>query len=151
MGKSVSTWLMSNERVPAGFPCDRVFLRPTEKVKRDMYRGIHVWFAPTDNEGLHVPPMEAGLCGCALVAHGIPEAGMGDYAVDGKTALCYPRCDRKAAFEGVRRLAADANLREAMGAELRKWVVENIGTRRQNMERMVGLFEKAMSKTEGAA
>jgi glycosyltransferase involved in cell wall biosynthesis len=32
-----------------------------------LYSSCHIWFAPTESEGLHNVPMEANLCGCLVV------------------------------------------------------------------------------------
>jgi len=132
-----STVLMSAYDVPEGFPADEIVMNPSEDEKRDMYRSVGVWYAPTDNDGLHIPPMEAGLCGAALVAHGVSEAGMEDYAIPGDTALTYPTGDLETASLQACRLLSDENLRSYMSRSLGNLLIEEIGSRRDNMARMV--------------
>jgi len=132
-GTEVERWVISNEEPDAGFPADRWFVRPSEKEKREMFQRVSIWFAPTDSEGLHVVPLEAGACGCALVAHGKPSAGMGDYAIHKKTALVYGEYDIKQATDFVASLVDEELLRCELGTNLRGYIVRNIGSRRKNM------------------
>ena len=130
---------------PGNFPCHQSIHHPSEERKRLMYQNTNIWFAPTDNEGLHVPPMEAGLCGCALVAHDIPSAGMMDYALPDETALCYPKYNREAAWSCVEKLIECSSTRAELAEALRQRLLTHIGSRSRNMKRMVGLFEEVLN------
>lgn len=57
--------------------------------KIDMMRNCDIWLATTINDGLHIPPMEAGMCGCNLVAAGHRASGMSDYAIEDMTAKTF--------------------------------------------------------------
>ena len=139
-GAAVEFYFLSrHSQISEGFPPAQVLSNPTEEAKRDMYRKIDIWFAPTDNEGLHVPPMEAGLCGAALVANELPSAGMVDYAKHGNTALCYGNIE--AAEEFVAALVEDSVYRKRLASNLRQHIVEKIGNRRDNMVRFATFFD----------
>ena len=55
---------------------NRDIVNPSEDELNCWYNKIAVWFSPTELEGLHNPPMEAGLAGCALVCTDHPRAGI---------------------------------------------------------------------------
>ena len=48
-----------------------------------------VWLSTTVNEGLHIPPLEAALCGCFLVSRDKEESGLSDYSIDNYTSFNY--------------------------------------------------------------
>jgi hypothetical protein len=64
-------------------------IRPLMKDKIALMRKCDIWISTTINEGCHIPPMEAGLCGCNIVVKGVSSAGVSDYAVEGVTAKTY--------------------------------------------------------------
>jgi hypothetical protein len=63
--------------------------QPSFVDKIDMMRNCDIWLATTVNDGLHIPPMEAGMCGCNLVAAGHRASGMSDYAIEDMTAKTF--------------------------------------------------------------
>jgi hypothetical protein len=101
-----------------------------------LYNTCHIWFAPTDNEGLHNVPMEAALCGCLVVCSDHPLNGMSaDYAFDGQTAMVYEFGDLKQAAELIKN--PDWGLVKNMQDHLRT----EIGTREENMTKLVEYLE----------
>ena len=108
---------------------------------RELYNGLRVWIAPTELEGLHNPPMEAGLCGCALVCTDHGRSGMSDYALDGETAMVYPARDIAAGAERVGALLRDEALRARLGGTLDRLLREKIGGRERNMSRLLDMLE----------
>jgi len=108
---------------------------------REWYNGLRVWVAPTELEGLHNPPMEAGLCGCALVCTDHGRSGMSDYAIDGETALSYPARDVAAGAERVGRLLRDEALRARLAGNLDALLRGKIGGRERNMSRLLDMLE----------
>lgn len=102
----------------------------------DLYSSCHIWFAPTDSEGLHNVPMEAALCGCLIVSSNAPLNGMlYDYAFPGETAMVYQKGDIEGAADLIRNPDWD------LIHNMRKHIVEKIGDRRMNMMRLVKLLE----------
>jgi glycosyltransferase involved in cell wall biosynthesis len=101
-----------------------------------LYSSCHIWFAPTDSEGLHNPPMEAALCGCLVVCSDHPLNGMVlDYAFNNETAMVYRFGDIEHAAKKIKNPAW--NLVPAM----RKCLKTEIGSREDNMRKMVEYLE----------
>jgi glycosyltransferase involved in cell wall biosynthesis len=61
---------------------------PQDELVKDVYNGSSIYLCPSWTEGWHLPPAEAMACGCAVVSTNI--GGVGDYAINGKTALLSP-------------------------------------------------------------
>lgn len=100
-----------------------------------LYSSCHIWFAPTENEGLHNVPMEASLCKCLIVCSDHKLNGMVlDYAFD-DTALVYKFGDLDHAADLIRHPNWDVI--ERMDNHLRN----NIGSREKNMKKMISLLE----------
>lgn len=100
----------------------------------NLYSSCHVWFAPTDSEGLHNVPMEAALCGCLIVCADEPLNGMiYDYAFE-HTAMIYRRKDIEHAAHCIKH--PDWSLISNMQDYLRY----EIGTREENMKKMVDIL-----------
>jgi len=98
----------------------------------NLYSSCHIWFAPTELEGLHNPAIEASLCGCLLVANDNPMNGMIlDYAFNNETAMIYKARDIEHAAQKIKN--PDWNL----VSNMQKCIKTNIGTRRDNMRKMV--------------
>jgi glycosyltransferase involved in cell wall biosynthesis len=104
------------------------------------YNRIKVWLAPTELEGFHNPPSEAGLCGCALVCSNHPRNGMSDYAINGKTALIYDCRDLDGAGICIMSLLTDTLLRKKISLSLRNKLRKDIGSRQDNIKKMLSLI-----------
>lgn len=114
---------------------------PTAQIQNDWYNKLKVWFAPTELEGLHNPPIEAALAGCALVCTDHARSGMHDYAVHEETALIYPARDILAAAQCVRRLLDDEELRVRLNRNLVTKLRSIMGSRRERMAEFVVRLE----------
>lgn len=99
----------------------------------DWFNRLKVWLAPTELEGLHNPPIEASLAGCALVCTDHPRSGMQDYAVDGETALVYPAGDLDAAAERVRELLRNEDMRVRLNQTMVARLHDKFGSRESQM------------------
>lgn len=98
----------------------------------DLYSSCHIWFAPTENEGLHNVPMEAALCGCLIVCSDHPLNGMiFDYAVKDMTAMVYEFGKIEQAADCIRN--PDWSLVEGMWSKLRI----DINDREYNMKKLI--------------
>jgi len=101
----------------------------------DMYSSCHIWFAPTESEGLHNVPMEANLCGCLVVCGDEPMNGMiYDYAFPNNTAMVYNRKDIEHAAELIR------NPDRALIKNMQEHLKNGIGTREDNMKKLINYF-----------
>ena len=108
-------------------------------LKQD-YNQIKVWFAPTELEGLHNPPMEAGLCGCVLVCTDHPRSGMADYARHEDTALVYPARDLEIAAGYINRIIKDPIAYNRLVDNLKFTLEWEIRDRDTNMRKLVNIF-----------
>jgi hypothetical protein len=98
----------------------------------NLYSSCHIWFAPTDSEGLHNVPMEAALCGCLVVCSDHPLNGMVlDYAFE-DTAMIYKFGNLEEAIDLIKN--PNWSLIENMQDHLRS----EICTREENMVKLVG-------------
>lgn len=101
-----------------------------------IYSSCDIWFAPTELEGLHNVPIEAAMCGCLIVCNDDPMNGMCiDYAFDNNTAMIYHRRDIEQAAELIRNPNWDVVDR------MYNHLVNNMGTREDNMKKLVDYLE----------
>ena len=99
-----------------------------------VYSSCHMWFAPTDSEGLHNVPIEANLCGCLVVCSDHELNGMVlDYAFD-DTAMIYEFGDLKQASELI------SSPDWSLVGNMQEHIINNIGTREDNMKKMVDVL-----------
>ena len=110
---------------------------PNPSALNKWYNGLKVWFAPTELEGLHNPPIEASLAGCALVCTDHPRSGMQDYAIHEQTALVYPSRNLDKAVEYVNRLLSDDKLRKELNSNMLKLLSDKFGSRASQMTQFV--------------
>jgi hypothetical protein len=109
---------------------------PNEKDLNAWYNTLKVWFSPTESEGLHNPPMEAGLAGCALVCSDHPRSGI-PYARNMETALIYPHRNIVDATQCIKRLMESEDLRNRLTGQLSYVLRSEIGGREKNMRKFV--------------
>lgn len=102
----------------------------------EAYSSCDIWFAPTENEGLHNVPMEANLCGALVVCGDEPLNGMiYDYAFPNNTAMVYNRKDIQHAAELIK------NPQWNLVGNMQRHLKNNIGTREDNMKKFVEILE----------
>jgi len=106
------------------------------------YNRIKAWLSPSENEGIQNVPMEATLCGCALVLTDHFMGGTVDYAVNEETCLIYPARDLQAAAECVDRIIKDDKLRRKLARNASQVIREKIGTREENMSKLAELLKR---------
>jgi glycosyltransferase involved in cell wall biosynthesis len=110
-------------------------LNPTVDKLNDLYSSCHIWFAPTDNEGLHNVPMEAALCGCLIVCSDHPLNGMVmDYAFK-STSMIYKFGDLEQAARTIK------NPDWRLIGNMQEYLRSVIGTREENMKKLVECLE----------
>lgn len=100
-----------------------------------MYNLVETWVCTSTKEGLHNPPLQAGLCGCAVVYPDAPLAGCRDHCIDGKTAWQYKALDVDSAVEAIG--SADKSLNEAH----KELILNKIGTREQCMKKLIEVLK----------
>ena len=107
--------------------------QPNEQQHRQFYNECDIWLFTSNNEGLHIPPMEAGLCGCAIT--GIEIGGVKDYAIHNQTAIL-----GKNLIENIIKLINNQELRNVLSTNLIELLKTKIGTRTENMKKLIKLF-----------
>lgn len=125
---------------------NRHIKKPNSVRLNKWYNDLKVWFAPTELEGLHNPPIEAALAGCALVCTDHPRGGMLDYAIHGETALVYPARDIKKAEEYVRLLLDDEALRRTLNTNLVNKLRAVMGSREERMREFVDRLRRLQKR-----
>ena len=107
------------------------------KELNDIYSSCHIWFAPTELEGLHNIPMEAALCGCLIVCNDSTLNGMGfDYAFNDNTAMVYEARNIEHAADLIK------HPNWAVIERMNNHLINNIGSREKNMKKLIELFKK---------
>jgi len=114
------------------------------KLLSDFYNSIKVWISPSENEGIQNVPMEATLCGCALVLTDHFMGGTIDYAINEETCLIYPARDINAAAECIKRLMEDENLRNKLNNNAMNVLRNKIGDRTTNMKKFVNFLKRIL-------
>lgn len=101
----------------------------------NIYSSCHIWFAPTELEGMHNVPMEAALCGCLIVCSDHPMNGMVDYSFNKKTTMVYQSRNIEQAAE----LMCNPNWN--LAHKLQIFIKDEIGDRKENMKKIVKYLE----------
>jgi len=106
--------------------------KPSHRRLVEIYSKCHIWFAPTELEGMHTPPAEANLCGALVYCNNMPSNGMGDYC-NNDTAMIFK--DIKDAINLIKK--PDFSKVDVM----QRLIHEKIGNRENNMIKMVERFK----------
>jgi len=101
-----------------------------------LYNQVGIWVSTSTREGLHNVPLEAALCGCAVVYPDTRFAGCADHCIDGKTAWRYSAGDAVSAAETI--ISADRSRVEAH----KDYIKNNIGDRETCMKKLVTILER---------
>lgn len=95
------------------------YVRPHWQLSPDQtvsfYQSCDVWLCGSRSEGMHLPPMEAMACGCAVVTTRV--GGTSYYAISEKTALVSDPGDETGLSTSLLRVAEDSTLRRRLAAE----------------------------------
>ena len=131
-------WLFGSERQPSGHLFDKYVRSPSIGEKNDFYNNIDIWMAPTMSEGLHLPPAEAMMTECPVVATNAELSGTQDYVIHGSTGLV-SKNNLTDFINCVEVLIKNEDVRKTMGKNAREKILE-IGDREKNMQKMIDLF-----------
>jgi glycosyltransferase involved in cell wall biosynthesis len=108
----------------------RFFLGPTQEELTRLYQSAHVFAAAERKAGWCNTALEAMACGAAVVC---TKSGTGDFARNGENALVVAVRHPWFLRPALRRVLADAALREALGAraaaEAERWSWEDLAVR----------------------
>jgi hypothetical protein len=132
--------LFGNEPPPRGlFKNMQYIQQPPMEAKRKLYSWCDIWFAPSESEGLHIPPMEAALCGATVIANAVPAAGNKDYCINNATGLQYTDVSHVAGK--ILHLHDYIGKRCSMTTEMVRLIKNKIGDVPTNAVRMVEKLE----------
>lgn len=127
---------------------------PNFKQLKDWYNDVKIWVATSTLEGLHNPPLEAGLCGCPVICNTHTRNGMFDYDNSMlKYGIGWDGGD--SIDEGTER-PVDAIARHVnywlenpdkakeSNLQLQNDIKKKIGSREENMKKMLEIFRREM-------
>jgi len=141
----IQLWMFGTDPMPKNQPLiDKYFQKPDIQTKNTFYNHINLWLAPTNNEGLHMPPAEAMLTGCPVVCTKAPLCGMQDYVIDKGTGLVSD--NRFESFlEKIEILIKDKDRLFQYGSDCRASIFR-IGSRHNNMVKFAKYLETIKDK-----
>ena len=113
---------------------------PTIETKNKLYNMCDIWIAPSELEGLHIPPAEAMLTECPVVGTNVKSLnGMDDYLYHGDTGLISDNTI-DSFVETIETLLVDKELRNKLGINARKKILA-LGSRIENMTYLTDYLE----------
>ncbi len=121
------------------------YKKPEKRKLQEIYSKSHIWIAMSEQEGLHIPPMEAMSCGCVLVCTNI--GGMRDYAIHKKTAFTVNIGDIDSAANYIQELYENRDLLTNTQNESLKHI-RAMGSRNENVIKMLSIFEQQLTDNE---
>jgi len=140
VNKDIGFWMFGDHKRPSGFLVDNYVRRPTLPEKNVFYNHINIWLAPTGLEGLHIPPAEAMLTGCPVIGTNSQMSGMQEYLINMKTGIVAEN-NMDAFINATKELIDKKDLQIKFGKNAREEVLK-IGSRHQNMEKLVQLIQR---------
>lgn len=142
----IQLWMMGNEPKPNIEVIDKYFQRPDRQTKNTFYNHINIWLAPTSLEGLHMPSAEAMLTGSTCVCSSAPMSGMQDYVIGNLNGLIAEN-NFESFVETIEKFLKNKDMMFNYGAMARESVFK-LGSREENMEKMVKYFEKLIKENK---
>jgi len=136
---NVLFYLFGSEIPPTNSLIDYYLRQPTTEDKNEFYNSVHIWMAPTESEGLHLPPAEAMMTGCPVVATDAPLSGTQDYLVHNHTGIVTDN-NIDSFIDGVLALYHNREFSKSLGLNAVK-KIEELGDRKANMIKFVQLLE----------
>lgn len=113
---------------------------PQRLTKNIFFNGVDIWLAPTELEGLHMPPAEAMLTECPVIGTNAELSGMEDYLINQETGFVADNT-LESFIACTEALVKNKRLRQQLGKAARQKIL-SLGDRKQNMQKMVELFDQ---------
>ncbi len=133
-------YLFGSELPPSNSLIDYYLRQPSIEDKNLFYNSVDIWMAPTESEGLHLPPAEAMMTGCPVVATNAPLSGTQDYLTHDHTGIVTEN-NTDSFIDGVLTLYHNREYAESLGLNAIK-KIEELGDRKTNMVKFIQLIEK---------
>jgi len=115
-----------------------VLLRPSLNKKIEMYTNCDVWVSTSINDGFHIPPAEAIICGTPIVVNGVKSSGTSDYAINEVTAKIYLKPEE--ACDKIIQYFSNEEDRTKHSLRAFSLLKEKIGDVRENALRFISLI-----------
>jgi glycosyltransferase involved in cell wall biosynthesis len=107
--------------------------------KNYIYNNVSIWLSPSELEGLHMPPAEAGLTECCVVGSEAEMSGTQDYLAHNVTGLV-SKDDLDSFIKMVIYALENKEVRHNLGGNLRTKIV-SLGSRKDNMYKLLELMK----------
>lgn len=120
---------------------DKYLRQPNMSDKNDFYNEVDIWLAPTDSEGLHIPPAEAMLTECFVIGTNNQLSGMKDYLIHKQTGFISNDSINEFVLSVRTVLSMGSNSRSEI-AKLGRQKILSLGNREDNMKKFVELLER---------
>lgn len=118
---------------------NRDIKHPSSEQLKYWYNEVKIWISTSVLEGLHNPPMEAGLCGCPLLTNDHPRNGTNDYACH-ESSRYFMDNALEDIGEDLQYLLDNPQYAIESNRKLQEAIKMNIGSREENMEKMLNIF-----------
>lgn len=135
--KDVFLWMYGIEGNPNNREIYQYTYNPSAVEKNDLYNHVHIWLAPTENEGLHIAPAEAMLTEACVVGTSAPLAGM-DYLQHGETGF-ESKNNLNSFIDIVLYAISNPDYVHQLGIAGREKIL-SMGNRLDNMKKMVDIL-----------
>ena len=135
----IKLFMFGTDGVPK-YKTDYYIKDPTLEEKNKLFNMVDIWLATSYSEGLHLTPAEALLTECAVVGNDSDLSGTEDYLINDQTGIV-SKDDFNYFLANVEILVNHKMIRKELGKNGRQKVL-SLGTREDNMKKMIELFEK---------
>lgn len=139
---NVKFHLFGSEPPPGNDLIDHYLKSPLPEQKNEFLNNIDIWMAPTESEGLHMPPAEAMMTECPVVGTNAPLSGTQDYLEHKKTGIVTEN-NIDSFIDGVLSLYHNREYSRELGKNALIKIKE-LGDRKENMNRMINLFKEKL-------
>lgn len=137
-GCNVKLYMFGTDGTPSR-KIDKYLKDPTIIEKNKLYNEVDIWLSPSSLEGLHIVPAEAMLTECACVGTDADQSGTEDYLIHCETGLVSNNTF-SSFINHVEVLVNNRLTRIAFG-EAGRQMVKSLGTREDNMKKLIRLLE----------
>jgi glycosyltransferase involved in cell wall biosynthesis len=139
---SLKVTFFSTYKKPADLPAYISFVENPARLQ-DIYNNSAIFLGPSLQEGSALPPMEAMMCGCAIVCTDIE--GHAEYAKQNDTAVMMPAKDIEAMCDIIVRLISNPAERIKL-AEAGNVFIKNFSWAKST-ESLVNIWQKALTNS----
>ncbi|MHA1232629.1 MAG: glycosyltransferase family 4 protein [Candidatus Helarchaeota archaeon] len=137
---NIKLWMFGASKVARRNEIQVYISNPTSNEKLMFYNAVHIWLAPASQEGLHMPPAEAMMAECPVIATDAEMSGTQDY-MEHKGNGYVAKNNLDSFIKYTEKLYRNPSTRKEMGKRARK-KIEEIGSRETNMKKFVNFISE---------